>query len=1268
MRILAIRGRNIASLAGDFEVDFRVDPLASAGLFAICGPTGSGKSTILDAMCLALYDRTPRLQKASRQGVSLPDVGDDTITPQDARNLLRRGAGEGLAEVDFLGVDGEAYRARWVVRRARARVDGRLQAAEMSLTRVSDGQGIGQLKTEVLAAIEERLGLTFDQFTRAALLAQNEFTAFLQADDNTRAALLEQLTGTDIYTSLSVQAFERARAEQQVLDSLLARISDFRPLEATARTDIEQRADRARADTEKLSRDVAQLDEQIRWHEDLAAATRLEEEARLAHDQVAQEHDAASDRRAYLALVESVQPALSRLTECDRTASEAQASRDEAVPKAEAEAERAAGAEAEAEQELVSAHEAVARAEEALRAAAPLIEQARQLDLQLANFEERRAGLETERGRVAAIEASGRAEYEQARSERESRLAGKKADEAWLEDHEAWRGLARDWSRWDTLYRQAAALETEVTTLRARAREAGEVARQGSDAVREAAGRRVNAQETLDTAQGRFDASNSAADAFDLGSIRSGRLTLTARLDDLTRARQLDRQLADIGQRQVSLEADAESEVATLAAATREIGDLAEKKRLAEAALEQAERAHEEASLASAKSLKKVREALEAGRPCPVCGATEHPYAADERVFDGAAVKVLKRQLHECRATLDTLSAAEAEQRTLSATAVKRQKQIARELEKLVTERRGVEASWEAEPTAKEVARHSEEVARTRRGARSVTGGSRDEALAAARVEWFERELSETTGRIKELNDTEKAAHAAVAARETARSALATARSAIDEAARQEQTAQGNLVLASAAVDTAEEAVRRADAQRNGLLADLDPVGGAEGWRAAWSEAPDEYRERQERRALEYRAKQESRQQSIDAVGLLDVRVDGLRKAADLAAVDLRRAGAALAQADAELADKRTARGGLFDGRPVADVQRELGGTIELCRAAVEKRRTAREQAGVERAAATARLQEARRTLAERDGAAAASLVRVNEWIRGYNAGHPAAAALDLDRLRALLARDTAWISSERTALHALEAAFERTGTVVREREDRRRAIEGGRRTEEPADVIRARRAEMAVRLETLRAERIQAEAELTRDDENRRKAEALAADIERQQRAAALWARMNDLIGSADGKKFRNYAQQLTLDVLLGYANLHLADLARRYSLRRLEDRLALVVVDRDMADEVRSVYSLSGGESFLVSMALALGLASLSANRVRVESLFIDEGFGALDADTLSIAMDALDRVHAQGRKVGVISHVQELAERIGTQVRVERQSGGRSRVVTV
>ena len=125
---------------------------------------------------------------------------------------------------------------------------------------------------------------------------------------------------------------------------------------------------------------------------------------------------------------------------------------------------------------------------------------------------------------------------------------------------------------------------------------------------------------------------------------------------------------------------------------------------------------------------------------------------------------------------------------------------------------------------------------------------------------------------------------------------------------------------------------------------------------------------------------------------------------------------------------------------------------------------------------------------------------------------------------------------------------------------------------------------------------------------------------------------------------------------------------LSSRYTLQRVPERLALQVVDNDMLGEVRSVHTLAGGESFLISLALALGLSSLSSYRMNIESLFIDEGFGSLDAETLRTAMAALEHLQIQGRKIGVISHVAEMTERISVQVQVQRVANGRSRVVVV
>jgi exonuclease SbcC len=156
-------------------------------------------------------------------------------------------------------------------------------------------------------------------------------------------------------------------------------------------------------------------------------------------------------------------------------------------------------------------------------------------------------------------------------------------------------------------------------------------------------------------------------------------------------------------------------------------------------------------------------------------------------------------------------------------------------------------------------------------------------------------------------------------------------------------------------------------------------------------------------------------------------------------------------------------------------------------------------------------------------------------------------------------------------------------------------------------------------------------------------------------------------VIGSHDGKLFRSFAQSLTLDGLLAVANSHLEELAPRYQLERVPKHdLELQVIDRDFGGEVRSVQSLSGGESFLVSLALALGLSSMSAHDVRVRTLLIDEGFGTLDPATLDTALAVLDDLQATGRQVGVISHVPALLDRVKAHVRVAPRGGGRSEVL--
>lgn len=175
-----------------------------------------------------------------------------------------------------------------------------------------------------------------------------------------------------------------------------------------------------------------------------------------------------------------------------------------------------------------------------------------------------------------------------------------------------------------------------------------------------------------------------------------------------------------------------------------------------------------------------------------------------------------------------------------------------------------------------------------------------------------------------------------------------------------------------------------------------------------------------------------------------------------------------------------------------------------------------------------------------------------------------------------------------------------------------------------------------------------------------REKTEALS----RQQTECGRWESLNQLIGSADGKKYRNFAQGLTFDIMIRHANAKLQNLTDRYLLIRAEDApLELNVIDNYQAGDIRSTKNLSGGESFIVSLSLALGLAQMVSRNIRVDSLFLDEGFGTLDEDALDTALETLANLRHDGKLIGVISHVTAIKDRIGAQIKVIPKSGGKS-----
>jgi len=208
----------------------------------------------------------------------------------------------------------------------------------------------------------------------------------------------------------------------------------------------------------------------------------------------------------------------------------------------------------------------------------------------------------------------------------------------------------------------------------------------------------------------------------------------------------------------------------------------------------------------------------------------------------------------------------------------------------------------------------------------------------------------------------------------------------------------------------------------------------------------------------------------------------------------------------------------------------------------------------------------------------------------------------------------------------------------------------------------------LADNLRILAEQRDELKLKLEVHQRNLTKQQQFAEQIQQIQTEEHRWNKISSLMGDSTGKKFRDLAQQYNLDILIEYANQQLAILSQRYTLKRLENSLSLAIIDHDMDGETRSVSSLSGGESFLTALALSLAIASMASGTTKIESLFIDEGFGTLDASSLHMVMNALDQLQSQGRKVVLISHIQDMHERIPVQIQVKPIGAGASRIDVV
>ena len=1210
MKILAIRLKNLASLAGPFELDFTAEPLASAGLFAITGPTGAGKSTLLDALCLALFGAVPRLNNTGRDA-KVPDV-DGEIATGDPRTLLRRGTGEGYAEVDFLGIDGRRYRARWEANRAREKATGKLQASRQSLRDLDSDQLLASQKGDYKVQLEARLGLNFEQFTRAVMLAQSEFSAFLKADDNERSELLEKLTDTALYTRLGKRAFDKAKETRDLHKQLQDQAVGITPLSPDARLELDQQFTLAQQQLKARQGQLKQLEQQHVW---LKTLRELQEQHQSAAEQLQQAQglwDSQAGERDTLHWLEQLAPQrhqFARLAELDAQVRPLTAQMaDHQQQHAQLEAQHA---------QQVHTLEAARLATEQAQAmhqqcATPL----QQAYAEQANLQRLTDTLDKQRALKQQADTASAAGQQRLDTliERQQRSTEQLSQIAQQLEHSAELApLANAWDAWRPRLQQLVRLSTTLSTGQ---HELPALEQRALHAAQQLTEQRNSLEILFQEAAAEPHAVNEQIQA--LGSLLKDNRQQQRDYEDLQRLsstqQALDDRLQALQSKLQALQSEREQRI--------ELGTQTKKQyEAAEQALNVTRQLLERQRLARSASVEELREHLQDNQPCPVCGSHEHPYHQPEAMLQSLtrhdeseeanarkAVDTLKATLDQLRENVSGLNAQLRELRLQHQQLLDDQQALAPHLEA-----HPHHAQWQDQPPAK---REQWLAHRLEQLHYSI---SRDEARQNTLLA-LQKDAAQLQGDIQRNNDASQLAARQLADQQVQLNADAqrleeelTAFSSVLTAERLTELRQHTSACFMALDQQVAERLAQVEQQRDEL---------------------DAYAARNQ--TIEHEQVQHSHQCS---------QRDALEQALNELRAQHHSSGQAL---QALLGEHSSAEAW----------QQHLEQTQEQARAAQAQASDTLQATTRQQIQLTAELKAQRERLQALEQEHTTLTAHVAQW-RGVHTG------VDDARLRQLLAHDEPQVRALRERLQSTEKQLEQARVLLQEREQQLARHQAQANGNLDAQALTQALEALTAQLEDCEQLSAGLRAQQAEDDRRTQANQALVQRTAQAYEEWQRWARLSDLIGSGTGDKFRKIAQAYNLDLLVHHANAQLRQLVRRYRLKRGGSMLGLLVMDTEMGDELRSVHSLSGGETFLVSLALALGLASMASSTLKIESLFIDEGFGSLDPESLQLAMDALDGLQAQGRKVGVISHVQEMHERIPVQIQVQRQGNGLSTV---
>lgn len=1261
MRILALSLKNLNSLQGEWHIDFRHPAYSENGIFAITGQTGAGKSTILDAICLALYGQTPRLGELT----------------QSRNDLMSRQTGECWAKVIF-STQGKTYLCDWSQKRAHGKGDGKLQSPKHSISEYLEdekGENIGKILEEKAKSTKPKIqsitGMDFQQFTRSMMLAQGSFAAFLQAKSEERSEILEQITGSEIYSEISIRVNSHRSEAKKDLDNLQAQQSGMMLL-------TEEEEQQALEKQQDFTAEIGDLKQQIKlftqikdWQLNLKTTQSDSEQNRLALEKINQEIAHFTPQRQRLQLAEQAYKLTGEYAKLQHDRQQQtkllqnQTQLQTQLPILEQQL-------TEQKQQLSQAETAKIQTETAWQSAQPKLNHAKKLAVQIdgltqqiENANAQYTSQINEQMDLANLLENGNDELIELQHQQNQYQQEQKT----LINHATLPEIVANLRQY---LQTLAGNENQLNALQSQQNQSQTALTQFSQILADNQTQLANFTQKNSQFKAELDKQTQQLAEILAGKIGEewhvqGNILLQAK-NSLSNINQQWQIIQQLQQEKIELEQEQSNTQTALSKVESEYNKLQNDHQKQNQLVELLG----EKQLLQAKidDLESERENLIEGEPCPLCGATDHPFATQSFTSQTDSIKTelttAKKQLKVLENDTKNTS---LKQNSLSERLQQIQQNLSKNKQNLTHQFEQLKKSLAEfnQIIAKEDVFTPQETAVfvtlqtmqklensaffqsnfTQSLAESQTILAQNQTEIAQKIQ----QIGQLQASVTQLKTDFDNQQQKLFQLEKAQSDI-TYQQAIETQKLNHLTEQiGSLYYANQQLE--EKISQTVQPFAEFLSARIT---------GNFAKNLSQMIEILSQRQHYWQNLEKNISNNAQTITALQTRLQQQNEVYEKTKILLSQSAIKIQEQEQILHQRIAEKFNLFGDSDIELEEKHLSDNLNFTQTAffnTEKmvQKTEHELVNLQHnfTQISAELNQLAKQITEQE-----TQLKSRWQVLGFTDETAfLQASLNEDEREQLT--KTARQLDER--LHFLT---EQQLQLQQKLADLQQHPLSQTAKNTTAEQLSEQLTQATQELENLQQQLGAIQQQLTHNQSVKASQSQLVAQIQTQQKIWQDWNNLYDLIGSSDGKKFRNFAQGLTFNVMINHANAQLGRMSDRYLLvADTQNPLELNVIDNYQGGEVRTSKNLSGGESFIVSLALALGLSAMASRQVQVDSLFLDEGFGTLDAEALDTALDTLTSLQQSGKLIGVISHVQELKDRITTQIVVEKMRGGVSQV---